>query len=160
MSFEDSQDDIEDLVDLSVLAADDNEINRKVIKCLLQVIGLDPVLVCDGSQALKAWRIGRQDMVLMDLQMPEMDGLAAARAIRAEEARDGLVPTSIIAVTADPDSYSLADLSACGIDAMVTKPIDMQALFEVMALVHRTSIRARSQDRDRSPSLPGRAARR
>ena len=75
-----------DLSALRVLAADDNPINRLVIKTLLEQAGIEPVLVDDGKAAVEAWAQGGFDVILMDVRMPVMDGPAATRAIRRAEA--------------------------------------------------------------------------
>jgi CheY-like chemotaxis protein len=80
-----------------------------------------------------AWRQGGWDLVLMDVCMPRMDGPAAARAIRAEEAARGLSPTPIVALTANALAHQVADYRAAGMDGFVAKPIEAARLFEAVA---------------------------
>jgi len=115
--------------DLRILAAEDNPVNRLVLKTLLAQIGIEPTLAEDGAQALETWRDGRWDVVLMDVQMPVMDGVAATLAIRAEELRRGLPRTPIIALTANAMAHQLADYRAAGMDDCVAKPIRADELF-------------------------------
>ena len=120
---------------LRVLAAEDNAVNQLVLRTLLNQAGVDPVLVSDGAQALEAWRDGQWDVILMDVQMPEMDGPAATRAIRAEERATGRARTPIIALTANAMAHQVAEYRACGMDDFVAKPIEIGQLFAAMERV-------------------------
>ncbi|HEY3796873.1 MAG TPA: ATP-binding protein [Caulobacteraceae bacterium] len=120
---------------LRVLAAEDNEVNRLVLKTLLHQVGVDPCLVENGEAALAAWRDGDWDLVLMDVQMPVMDGVAATRAIRAEEAARGYGRTPIVGLTANVMSHQVAEYLAAGMDAHVGKPISAAELFATIAEV-------------------------
>jgi CheY-like chemotaxis protein len=113
---------------LRVLAAEDNPVNQLVLKAMLAPIGIEPVLVENGALALEAWAEGDFDVILMDIQMPQMDGLEAARAIRDQEAKTGRRRTPIIALTANAMSHQVAEYFACGMDAHIPKPIDRHAL--------------------------------
>jgi signal transduction histidine kinase/CheY-like chemotaxis protein len=118
---------------LKVLAAEDNEVNRLVLKTLLSQAGLAPTLVGDGRQALEAWRREPWDLILMDIQMPEMDGLAATTAIRNEEKSGGRARTPIVALTADVLTHQTATYRAAGMDGFVAKPIEAARLFEAIS---------------------------
>jgi CheY-like chemotaxis protein len=124
-----------DLAALRVLAADDNPINRLVLKTLLGQIGPHLEVVEDGRAAVEAWRDGAFDVILMDVRMPGMDGMEATRAIRLAEALQGRRRTPIIALTADVMSYQLAEFQAAGMDAHVAKPVDVTRLFEAIETV-------------------------
>jgi two-component system, sensor histidine kinase len=113
---------------LRVLAAEDNEINQLVLKALLAHAGVDVALVGDGRQAVDAWATGGWDLVLMDVQMPVMDGLSAAREIRATELRQGLPRTPIVALTANAMSHHVGECRAAGMDDFVAKPISVRDL--------------------------------
>jgi signal transduction histidine kinase/CheY-like chemotaxis protein len=114
---------------LRVLAAEDNEVNRLVLQALLQQVGFSPTIVSDGAQALDAWRREPWDLILMDIQMPVMDGPTACRRIREQEARTGRPRTPIIALTANAMAHQVAEYRAVGMDAFVPKPIEVGVLF-------------------------------
>ncbi|HEY3811858.1 MAG TPA: ATP-binding protein [Caulobacteraceae bacterium] len=114
---------------LRVLAAEDNATNRLVLSTLLGQAGIEVTLVEDGAACLKAWEADPWDIILMDVQMPVMDGLAATRAIRAQEAQTGRAPTPIVALTANALSHQVADYLAAGMDDHVSKPIEAAKLF-------------------------------
>jgi signal transduction histidine kinase/ActR/RegA family two-component response regulator len=118
---------------LNILAAEDNEVNQVVIKYLLQSLGHTVTFASNGAEALALWRTEDFDLILMDIQMPEVDGVTATRLIRAGSDAKARVP--IVAVTAhamdsDRDSYL-----AAGMNAVVTKPVKMTDLFAALALV-------------------------
>ncbi|HEY8573673.1 ATP-binding protein [Phenylobacterium sp.] len=113
---------------LRILAAEDNPTNRLVLQTLLEQIGLFATFVENGREAVEAWRKGRWDVVLMDIQMPEMDGLAATREIRREEAARGLVRTPIVALTANAMAHQVAEYTAAGMDGLAPKPIQLPQL--------------------------------
>ncbi|WP_374469010.1 ATP-binding protein [Phenylobacterium sp.] len=118
---------------IRVLAADDNATNRLVLQTLLAQAGIEPVLVDDGAQALEAWRAQDWDVILLDAQMPVMDGLEATRRIRAEEARTGRPRTPILALTANVMTHQLAEYRAAGMDDCVAKPIEVQRLYAAIS---------------------------
>jgi signal transduction histidine kinase/AmiR/NasT family two-component response regulator len=119
--------------ELRVLAAEDNPVNRMVLQTLLSQAGIQPTLVEDGTTALEAWRQAEWDLVLLDSQMPGLDGTEVARAIRAEEARTGRRRTPILALTANVMTHQLDEYRAAGMDDCVAKPIEIQRLFAAMA---------------------------
>ncbi len=117
---------------LRLLVAEDNAVNRKYIGTLMRRLGNTVTLVENGAQAVAAWRDGDFQMVLMDVQMPVMDGLEATRMIRGEEAaRGGRVP--IIALTAHAMASDRERCLAAGMDGYVSKPIQPEALARAMA---------------------------
>jgi CheY-like chemotaxis protein len=117
---------------LRVLAAEDNSVNQLVLKTLLHQIGVEPHVVDDGAQAVQAWRDQPWDVILMDMQMPIMDGLAATRAIREAEAATGRPRTPIIALTANAMSHQIRLCRAAGMDGHVAKPIETARLFAAL----------------------------
>jgi CheY-like chemotaxis protein len=119
-------------VSLRVLVAEDNSINQLVLKALLGGVGIEPVLVSNGQEALDAWRAELWDIVLMDIQMPVMDGLTAVNRMRAAERREGRPRTPVIAVTANAMTHQKAEYLAADMDAVVTKPIDLACLLQAM----------------------------
>ena len=118
-----------DATALRILAAEDNSVNQLVLKTLLSQAGIDPMVVGDGAEALAAWREHDWDLILMDVQMPIMDGPTATRAIREAERARGLARTPIVALTANAMAHQIADYRAAGMDGFVSKPIDIEKLF-------------------------------
>ena len=117
---------------LRVLAAEDNQINQLVLKTLLHQAGISPTVVEDGQACILAWEAGAWDVILMDVQMPVMDGLTAARAIRAREAETGRPRTPILALTANAMAHQILTYFAAGMDGHVSKPIEAAKLFEAI----------------------------
>jgi CheY-like chemotaxis protein len=119
---------------LRILAAEDNETNRLVLQAMLAGVDADLVLVEDGAAAVRAFAASGFDLVLMDVQMPVMNGLDATRAIRAQERREGKAPTPIIALTANAMRHQIEEYEAAGMDIHVSKPLQVERLFEALAL--------------------------
>ena len=117
---------------LRVLAAEDNPVNQLVLRTLLRQVGIEPLIVDDGAQVVEAWARQGWDVVLMDLQMPVMDGLAATRAIRARETAAGLRRTPVIGLTANILPHQVDQMAAAGMDDHVGKPIDVARLFAAL----------------------------
>jgi len=116
---------------LRVLLAEDNAVNRKVAVRLLEKRGHTVVAVEDGRQALQALDRERFDVVLMDVQMPEMDGFEAAAAIRARERTEGgHVP--IVALTAHAMKGDRERCLDAGMDAYLAKPVSSEELFATL----------------------------
>ncbi len=115
-----------------VLAAEDNSVNQLVLKTLLHQIGVEPLVVENGQEAVDAWKDAGWDVILMDMQMPVMDGLTAARAIRQAEADMGRARTPIIALTANAMSHQIQQCLAAGMDGHVAKPIEAARLFAAL----------------------------
>jgi len=117
---------------LRVLAADDNQVNLLVLRALLEQVGVQPTVVGSGREALEAWSAGEWDVVLMDVQMPEMDGVTATARIREIEARLGRPRTPIIALTANAMEHQVAEYLAVGMDDHVAKPIQTAQLLAAL----------------------------
>ena len=113
---------------LRILAADDNPVNRQILKALLEPLGAEVELAEDGLAAVRAMADGAFDLVLMDARMPGMDGVTAAREIRAHEARTGRPRTPILAVTANVMADQVEAYHAAGMDGWVAKPIALDDL--------------------------------
>ncbi|MET0294063.1 MAG: response regulator, partial [Phenylobacterium sp.] len=120
---------------LRVLAAEDNLVNQQVLKTVLQMAGLQVSLVSDGAEAVRAYETGDWDLVLMDVQMPVMDGQSATREIRRLEARDGRRRTPIIALTANVMAHQNLEYMAAGMDGLVAKPIHVPDLFAAIEAI-------------------------
>jgi len=117
---------------LRVLAAEDNATNQLVLKTLLMAVGIEPTIVSNGREALDAWSRGDWDVVLMDIQMPVLDGLEAVIEMRATEQREGRGRTPVVALTANAMTHQRDEYLAAGMDALVAKPIELTALIEAM----------------------------
>lgn len=111
-----------------ILAAEDNPTNQRVLRAVLETFGVDLTLVENGREAVEAWTANPFDIVLMDIQMPEMDGVAATRAIRQAEAASGRPRTPIVALSANAMTHQVSEYLAAGMDAHVAKPIEMARL--------------------------------
>ncbi len=116
---------------LRVLLAEDNPANRALIAALVAPLDLDLDLAENGQEAVAAVSEGAYDLVLMDMQMPVMDGPSAARAIRALPGHAGATP--IIALTANVLPEQMAQCRAAGMQGHVAKPVDPRALFAAIA---------------------------
>jgi len=109
-----------------VLVAEDDAINRRVAVRFLDTMGYQVDAVDDGRQAVDAWASGRYDLILMDCQMPELDGYSATREIRKLESEGPRIP--IIALTANAMAGAQAECTAAGMDAYISKPVDREQL--------------------------------
>ncbi|MDO8910731.1 MAG: ATP-binding protein [Phenylobacterium sp.] len=118
---------------LRLLAAEDNPTNQQVLAAVMGSLGLDIDIVADGKLAFEAWRDGAYDLILMDIQMPVMDGIDAARAIRAAEREQGRPRTPIVALTANALSHQVEEYLAAGMDGHVAKPIEIAKLYEAIS---------------------------
>ncbi len=123
---------------LSILVAEDNEINALLMRSLLTKLGHQPVICINGREALESWIAAetagaRYDVVLMDVQMPEMSGITATRMIRARESERGLSRTKVLALTANT---LVEDRYACfeaGMDGFLVKPLDREKLAQALS---------------------------
>jgi signal transduction histidine kinase/ActR/RegA family two-component response regulator len=123
-----------------VLLAEDNDVNQIVASRMLQKLGADVVLAKDGEAAVREATAGGIALILMDLQMPGMDGISAARAIRRWEARTGGPRARILAMTGNaPEDYGDACREA-GMDGFLTKPVDLAELHDLLAGVAASAV--------------------
>ncbi|WP_309092750.1 response regulator [Phenylobacterium sp.] len=113
-----------------VLVVDDNATNRMVAQSLVEMFDCTSEAAEDGLEAIDAVRTGRFDLVLMDIRMPRMDGVAATRAIRALAGPIARIP--IIALTANADPDDAAGYIAAGMNAVVEKPMKPEQLLEAL----------------------------
>jgi PAS domain S-box-containing protein len=113
---------------LRVLLAEDHPTNQRVVELILASQDVELVIVEDGAQALEAFAAADFDVVLMDMQMPRMDGLAATRAIRALEAERGAPPSPIVMLSANAMAEHQHEARAAGADLHVAKPITAASL--------------------------------
>jgi CheY-like chemotaxis protein len=118
---------------LRLLAAEDNPVNVQVLRAVMDSLDIDLDVAPDGEQAVEAWKNGRYDLILMDIQMPVMDGVAATKAIRAAEKKLKRARTPIVALTANALSHQVAEYLAAGMDGHVAKPIEIAKLYEAIS---------------------------
>ena len=116
-----------------VLVAEDHPVNRVVVTAVLESLGCRVAIAENGRQALDACRAGRFDLVLMDIQMPEMDGRQATLGIRAHELRAGLRPMPIVALTANALKEDRDACLAAGMDDYLVKPVSREQLWAVLS---------------------------
>jgi CheY-like chemotaxis protein len=111
-----------------VLVVDDNDVNRKLVELILNTIAADVVAVENGLEAVRAVEQGRFDLVLMDLQMPVMDGLTAIRRIRAFEAAAQRPRMPIVVLSANVMTEHRQASAAAGADGHIGKPVSVEQL--------------------------------
>ena len=127
-------------IGLSILVAEDNEINALLARALLTRLGHRPTVAGNGTAAVESWAAARAagkpyDLVLMDVQMPGMDGLQAARRIRAAETQAGDRPVRMLALTANAQSEDRDACLAAGMDGLLVKPLERERLREELDAV-------------------------
>jgi signal transduction histidine kinase/DNA-binding response OmpR family regulator len=120
---------------LDLLVAEDNPVNQMIISAILRRFGHSVTCVENGRQAVDLAGLRHFDCILMDMQMPEMDGIAATRAIRSSGGPCATTP--IIALTADASSERRRFYDGAGLTDFLTKPIDRKALAERLAALTR-----------------------
>ena len=113
---------------LKLLVAEDNQTNQLVLQALLSSDEIELVFTQNGLEALEAWQAARYDAILMDMQMPVMDGITAIRAIRAQEIRENRRRTPIVSLTANALQHQIDAQIDAGADAHAPKPIHLPSL--------------------------------
>ena len=111
-----------------LLIVDDHPVNLAMLKRQLKVLGLEADTATSGLEALAKWRRERHNLVITDLQMPEMDGYAFARAIRAEQDQGKQPKPTVVAFTANTHSEALEQCMDAGMDDYLTKPAELLTL--------------------------------
>ena len=132
---------------LSVLVAEDNDINALLTRALLIKLGHHPTVAANGAAAIDCWLAARAghapfDRILMDLHMPGMDGLEAARRIRANEAEIGVSRTPILALTANASAEDREACLAAGMDGFLVKPLDRERLAAALSNAGKAALAA------------------
>ena len=130
---------------MRVLLAEDHPTNRRVVQLILEAAGVDLICVENGAEALDEARRGPFDLILMDMQMPVMDGLTAIRAIRRWEQKEGHPPMPIHTLTANAMPEHAQASHAAGANGHVTKPITAEGLLKVVEQVWTDRMTARQQ---------------
>jgi PAS domain S-box-containing protein len=115
-----------------VLLAEDHPTNRKVVELILGSVGVELTCVENGAEAVAAAAANEFDLILMDMQMPVMDGLTATRLIREREAAENLPAIPILCLTANAMPEHIEASKAAGADSHLTKPISASALIEAV----------------------------
>lgn len=115
-----------------VLVAEDNAVNQKVVSFMLRRLGVRADVVGNGAEAVQAMAQVHYDLVLMDCQMPEMDGRSATLAIRAQERASHRARTPIIAMSADARPEAKTDCARVGVDDYLVKPVTLEQLEAVL----------------------------
>jgi signal transduction histidine kinase/AmiR/NasT family two-component response regulator len=118
---------------LSILIAEDNAVNRRLIKAVLESAGHHVTAVSNGKQALAVFETQIFDLILMDIEMPEMNGIEATEAIRESEGRDSRVP--IYALTAHTMAGDRDKCLAGGMDGHISKPINVDEVLQIVARI-------------------------
>jgi signal transduction histidine kinase/ActR/RegA family two-component response regulator len=117
---------------LRILAAEDNATNRLILAALLEPMDIDLVIAHDGVEALAAFKGGAFDVILMDAQMPNMDGPEATREIRKWEAVRHAARTPILALSANVMTHQIEEYMTAGMDGFIAKPIQVENLFAAL----------------------------
>lgn len=119
---------------LNVLVAEDNEVNQMVIEGLLGKFGITPDFADDGKQALDKFSASGKsyDVVLMDCEMPILDGLGATRKIRDQERNAARDPVLIIALTAHVNDAQKEKVIQCGMDCFISKPVTLDKIQNIL----------------------------
>jgi two-component system, sensor histidine kinase len=132
---------------LRLLLVEDNPINQVLAKALLEQTGHTVVTAADGREGLAQWQRGGIDAILMDVQMPVLDGLSATRALREIERQQGRERTPIIAMTANAMSGDREQCLAAGMDDYIAKPFSRIELWAALA-----RIQPLNPDSERAPN--------
>ncbi len=119
-------------LDCTVLIAEDNDVNREILVTMLKMAGCRILTACNGQQAVHMSATEPYDILLMDVQMPEMDGIAATQVIRARELTLGLPRKPILALTANASADDKANCLAAGMDDYLTKPFMRRQILALM----------------------------
>ena len=123
---------------LRVLMADDNATNLLILKSMLASLGVETVAVSDGRAAVDAWEPGRFDAILLDISMPELDGISALAELRERAASLNVAMTPALAISANAMTHQVAEYLAAGFVAHIGKPFkrtDLEAALSALVLV-------------------------
>ncbi len=138
---------------LRILAAEDHPTNQKVLRLILEPLGIDLTICDDGMAALKAYQSSRFDVVLMDMQMPIMDGLSATQAIRAHEKAHHLAATPIVMVTANAMRQHRDQAMEAGANSHLAKPFTPASLMNAIEAALGETQAQDAKDNDTSETV-------
>lgn len=116
-----------------VLVAEDDPVNQIIVQAMLNELGATSVVAADGQQALDCLRTTPFDLVLMDMQMPRLDGASATQALRSRETNSGGRRLAVIAMTANPAEEGAVLSRSAGMDGFLAKPFGIADLRKVLA---------------------------
>ena len=137
---------------LNILLAEDNSVNREVAVDMLEGLGHTVATAADGREAVACWRVGAFDVILMDVHMPEMDGLEATRVIRERERHVGRV-TPIIAITANTTTEQRDICLAAGMTNYLAKPIHEHTLARLLLPIQHAKPMLEAERSPRKPEM-------
>ncbi len=136
--------------DFRILVAEDNSISTKVIRGMLGKLNLQPDTACNGEEALRAMKAQQYDLVLMDCEMPILDGFSATAQLRAWEAAEQRARTPVVALTAHILNEHKGRARQAGMDGHMSKPVEMSQLRELIA--HWVAERETRRQHDARPA--------
>ena len=136
--------------DFRILVAEDNSISTKVIRGMLGKLNLQPDTASNGEEALNAMKAKPYDLVLMDCEMPVLDGFSATEQLRAWEAEEKRPRTPVVALTAHILSEHKERARAVGMDGHMSKPVELSQLRELIE--HWIAERELRRQRDTLPN--------
>ncbi len=116
----------------SILLAEDNPVNQKVALRVLKHLGYQADVVGNGKEVIKAIADKSYDLIFMDIQMPEMDGLEATQYIRSQEKESQLPPIAIVAITANATHDDQYTCRKAGMNDYISKPIQIEELRKIL----------------------------
>ena len=120
----------------NILIVDDEPLNRLFLSDLLKMHEINPTEVTNGTEAVQEWQENDYDIILMDIQMPDLSGIDATKIIRQKEKEQGLPKTPIIAVTAYGTKQAQHACIEAGMDGYIPKPVDITALLDLIRELH------------------------
>lgn len=126
---------------MRVLAAEDNRTNQLVFRKMVDDLEIELMFANNGHEALDLWQSFAPDLIFMDISMPGMDGREAAMSIRAEEARKGVAPVRIVALTAHAMEGDSESILAAGIDDYLTKPLKKAQILDALTAAASDQVR-------------------
>jgi CheY-like chemotaxis protein len=135
------------LLDKSILLVEDNEISRLVAAKLLKSAGANLSIAATGSMALLMAQPGAHDVIILDLDLPDMTGYEVALRIREQERQAGWEKVKIVALSADKGFQEEELSKAAGMDGIMAKPLDKDLLARILTTVNRTGSCGNAQNR-------------